>query len=303
MLTSVFSLLEIALLVGLLYAPITIGLALSFRLLNYPDLTCEGSAMFGGAIAFIALHNSILSPFSLPLAFLAGAAAGVLTALLHVYVRVSRLLSGIISTAILYSVTIRLLGGRSNWRASTNTIFDSINPSDGTMLDIIVALATVILIFAACLVLFRSYPGRLLRALGDNERYVTSLGKNVKLYLIMGLSISNGIIGLGGGMLSHFKRVCDVNMSFGLLIGALAAMVLGETIYTARALWCYVITCLVGTFVYNIAIGVVYFSWGTPIDRIIQPSDVRMITGLLLIVPAVISLRLQSRYKLFNSTW
>lgn len=303
MTSSLQSLFETALLVGLLYAPITIGLALSFRLLNYPDLTCEGSVMFGGAVAFVALHNGVHPILTLLLALVAGMGAGAVTASLHSYVRVSKLLSGIISTAILYSVTIRLLGGKSNLRVSKETIFDVINPHEMALLDITMAFVIVGLIFVACFFLFRSYPGRILRALGDNERYVTSLGKNPRLYLILGLSISNGIIGLCGGVLSHFKHVCDVNMSFGLLIGALAAMVIGETIYAARTVWQYIIVCVIGTFAYNIAVGAIYFNWGTRIENLIHPSDVRMVTGLLLIVPAVISLRFRTRYKIFKSDW
>lgn len=298
-----FGLLLTAALVSLLYAPVTIGLAMAFRLLNYPDLTCEGSFMFGGALSLFALEAGWPSLLAIVVGAIGGFIAGSLTALLHTQLRVSRLLSGIITSAILYSVTIHLLRGQANKRVTKATIFDALDIGNLDLQNLLVAaiIAAVALVF--CWALYRSRLGRVLRALGDQEWFCVSLGRNPKMYLIVGLGLANALIALAGATLVHFKRVCDVNMGFGVLVAALAGLVLGETVYSARSVWTHSAMCLVGTGIYNIALGAFYFDWGIGMERFVLPSDVRLVTGLLLILPAIILLRVKGRYKLFNSNW
>jgi putative ABC transport system permease protein len=303
-LAAIVSLFATAILVGLLYSLFTIGLSLSFRVLNYPDITLEGSVILGGALSFNALHAG-LDPFSAILVgALGGAVAGLFTAIQYLYFGVSKLLSGIITTAILYSINIRLLGGRANVRfENIRTIFDVINPSHNRNIDILVLGLVVFLIVIACTALFRTRGGILLKALGDNEAFIVSLGQNPKVVTLTGLALSNAVIGLGGAVLVQYKNTCDVNMSFGLLISALAAMVLGETILQARKMWLYLIGSIVGTVIYNLAIAVVLFSWSSQWERIVMASDVRLVTGLLLIVPTLITVKWGRKFRLFKSDW
>jgi len=297
------ALLWTAALVTLLYAPVTIGLAVAFRLLNYPDLTCEGSFIVGGALSFVALQAGLPPILSLVVALVGGMAAGAFTGWLHTQLRVSRLLSGIITAAILYSLTMRLLGGRANRWIATGTVFDTIHLKNTSIGDFIVAGLIAYLVLVLCAFLYVSHFGRVLRALGDQEWFCVSLGKNPATLLIAGLSISNALIALSGAILMQFKHVCDVNMGSGVLISALAGLVLGETVHSARSVWGHTVMCVVGTGIYNIALGAFYFDWELGIERFILPSDVRLVTGLLLIIPALILLRVKGRYRLFNSSW
>jgi len=301
----VLSLIETALLVGLLYSLFTIGLSISFRVINYPDLTLEGSVIFGGALCYNAL-NIGLDPYSaLIVGMVGGALAGLFTAIQHLYFNVSKLLSGIITTAILYSINIRMLGGKSNVRfIDFDGLFKINNPSNNQYIDIAILFIVVLVVLMLLQRLFNTRLGMILRVLGDNKAFVISLGKSPKAVTILGLVLANAIIGLGGAILVQYKNTVDVNMSFGLLISALAAMMLGETIIQARNIWQYFTSNVLGTILYSLAIGIVLYSWGNRWEEIIMASDVRLVTGLLLLIPAIIiKLRKSRKYKIFKSDW
>ena len=303
-LSGIVTLLETALLVGLLYSLSTVGLSLSFRILNYPDLTLEGSVIFGGALAFRALKAGLDPWTSLLVGAFAGALAGGFTAVQYLYLRVSKLLSGIITTAVLYSINLRLLGGRANARfESTPSLFDVLNPDGSRRVSILILSAFVLLVIALSTLLFRTKLGMLIRTLGDNEMFVVSLGQNPRALTLTGLVFSNAIIGLGGAVLVQFKNTVDVNMSVGLLIGALAAMVLGEALVAAKSLWEYMLSSVLGTVAYNLAIALVLFSWSSRWDSLVMSSDVRLLTGLLLIVPTALGVRRRGKFRLFRSEW
>jgi putative ABC transport system permease protein len=303
-LENIYNLLYAAILVGLLYSLFTIGLSISFRVLNYPDLTLEGSAIFGGSISYVFLSLGYAPVISLIMGMFAGALSGIFTAVLHVYLSVSKLLSGIITTAILYSINIRLLGNKANVRVNGNGgIFNFINPSDNSIISLIVLVIVLLIVLTFIYILFKIKIGYLLRAMGGNEQFIIRLGYNPKVVIIAGLALSNSIIGLGGAILVHYKNYVDVNMSFGLLIGALASMVLGETLISSRNMLRNSISNIIGTISYNFAIALVLFSWSPIWDQFIHASDVRLISGLMLLVPIAIKKRKENKYKLFKSDW
>jgi putative ABC transport system permease protein len=284
----------------MLYAPVTLGLAFSFRVLNYPDLTCEGSFLAGSAVS-VALIEAGISPLvALGVAALAGGIAGAVTGIVHIKGGVTRLLSGFVTTAIAYSITIRLLGGRANLRALKDTLFDTLNPSNSASRECAILVVISVGLCVSVALFYKTRFARVLRALGDTPWYCVSLGKNPKLYLVIGLATANSLIGFGGGLVSQYKRICDVNMSFGVLVSGLAALVLGETLFASRSMTAHAVMCFVGTWVYNLAVGLFYFGeWG---DKLL-PSDVRFVTGILLLIPSLVLSRRLSRYRLFNSEW
>lgn len=292
-------------LVGLLYCLFTIGLSISFRVINYPDLTLEGSTILGGALCFNALHLGI-DPFTaLLVGFVGGALAGVFTGILYLYGNVSKLLSGIITTAILYSLNIRFLGGKSNVRlVGKNTVFTLMSPSDNTIQSIFILSAFVIFILCILFFLFRLRIGYLLRILGDNEKFINTLGRNPKKFTLIGLGLANGIIGLGGALMVQYKNTCDVNMSFGLLVGALAALMLGESIFSAKSIFKHFTFSVAGTILYSLVIGFVLYSWSPDWEKYVMASDVKLFTGLLLIALALFTkYHRTGKISLFNSHW
>jgi putative ABC transport system permease protein len=150
---------------------------------------------------------------------------------------------------------------------------------------------------------FQTKNGTLLRVSGGNGRFLISYGKNPKVYTFIGLGLANAVIGIGGAILVNFKNTVDINMSFGLLVSALAAMVIGESIFNAHKMWHSLLGNILGTIIYNLAIGVFLFSWDSQNYSLFVASDVRMITGLLLIIPILIKNKKTDRFNLFNSEW
>jgi putative ABC transport system permease protein len=296
--------LTIAILVGLLYSLVTIGLGVSFRVLNYPDLTLEGALVFGATASLLVLQATGSSSLSIFSGMAAGGVAGALTATIHLVFRVSKLLSGIVTAAVLYSVNIRLLGNLSvvrHTRGATLFTRDEFTAQDQPS-SILLLLGIVSAVVVLLAVLFRSRAGLLLRGLGEDERFVAAQGHSPKLYLTAGLMLANALIGLCGSLLFHFHRVVDVNMVAGTLVAALAAMMIGETACPARAVWHHISGCVVGTIVYQAFVTLVLFGLGGTLENLVIASDVRLLTGLCLIIPSLVVLRRRS-HRLFASNW
>jgi putative tryptophan/tyrosine transport system permease protein len=303
MVSTLTSWLEVGFLVGVLYSPVTIGLAWAFRILNYPDLTCEGTFILSGAVSIVVLNSTGSVVVAFCAASLCGILAGVLTGCLHVYLRVSRLLSGIISWAILYSLTIRVLGGTSSLRASSLTLFKAANSGNSALVEVIIAVCAAGVLLTCAIMLGRSRWGRVTRAAGDQSWFTTSLGYSPVATTLGGLAVANAFIGFGGGLICHHRGVCDVSMGTGLLVAGLASMVLGEAVFNARHVWQHMIVVVAGTVLYNLAISAFYFDWGIGLQTVLLPSDVRFVSGLLLLIPAAIVARRSGRYRLFASEW
>lgn len=295
--------LAVGVLVGMLYAPLTLGLAWAFRIMNYPDLTCEGTFMFSGAVSIVVLNSSNSLMLAVFCGIISAAIAGFFTAFLNVYLKISRLLSGIITWSILYSVTIRVLGGFSELHATKPTIFTAINKSSSANVELGIALTATFLITLITIVTAKSRWGRITRAFGDQPWFSVGLGFSSKKLTILGLIGANILIGMSGILLCHFRELCDVNMSMGVLISGLAALVIGEAIYDAKGISGYIVILVIGTIIYNLSIGAFYFNWKIGLEKIFFPSDVRLFTGLMLLIPSAIIARKLRRYRLFASEW
>jgi len=303
MIETVLNWLQVGLLIGLIYAPITLGLSWTFRLMNYPDLTCEGSFMLSGAVSIAMLNLTGNLGISIFCGILSAGLAGCLTALLHVQLRISRLLSGIVSWAILYSITIRVLGGLSNLSAKKPTLFTKLNPTSSSNIELMIAIVGVALITGIAIYIANIRWGRITRAFGDQQWFSVGLGFSPKLIFVVGLFVGNSLIGTGGVLVCHFKGVFDINMSTGVLIAGLASLVMGEAVFSSKRVWQHILTVICGTIIYNLAIGAFYYDWGIGLEKIFQPSDVRLVSGLMLLIPAALVARKRNKFKLFASEW
>jgi putative ABC transport system permease protein len=259
--------------------------------------------MISGAVSIAVLNatgNILLAMLS---GIIAGAISGCFTACLHVHFRVSRLLSGVITWALLYSITIRTLGGLSNLEAKGPTFFTALNAhSSETVEFVIVSIASLLLVVIA-IAAATSHWGRVSRAFGDQPWFAVGLGFSPKTLTILGLALANTFIGVGGVLLCQFREVCDVNMSAGVLVAGLASLVMGEAVFNTRKIWQYIITVSIGSIIYNLAITAFYFDWGIGLEKVLLSSDVRFVSGLMLLIPAVLVAQRRSRYKLFTSEW
>lgn len=297
-------LLETALLTGFLYGLITLGASISFRVLDYPDLTLEGGGVFAASISYLILYAGGQWPLALIGAMVAGGLAGALTAILHLYLRVGRLLSGIITSALLYSINIRLLDHSANAALprKTVTVYNYYSASDITS-KLILSCSIVALVVAILSLFLLTRIGHLLKAVGEEPRFTIYLGYSPKLLVFLGLVTANSLVGCGMGLIMQYRRIVDVNMVGGLLVSTLAAMVLGEACFRPRSLIVFVPSMIGGTIVYSLVLVGALHDWHEGWSEVVTASDVRMITGLLLLLPTASMEFFRTRWKLFPSKW
>lgn len=274
------NLISISLEQGLVYCLATVGVAISFRLLHFPDLTVDGSFALGGAVGAAALAAGQSPLASLILVLFAGLLAGAFTASLHNWLGISRLLAGILTMTMLYSVNLRTMG-RSNVSlldVTTLLTWAEINwPAWFPRLALIAFLAVVL---AGVLLLVRIFLatefGAYLRATGENIQVVKSLGMNSKLFILVGLALSNMFVSLSGFIVAQKQGFADVSMGLGLIISSLAALVIGESLVRPKSLSSLLAAIVLGSVLYQVCLGV-----GLRLG--LAASDLKMVTGLLVV--------------------
>ena len=222
---------------GLIYAIMALGVYLTFRILNFPDLTVDQSFTTGAATAAILIVNYDLDPvLALGAAFLAGALAGVITGLLHAKGGINPLLAGILTMLALYSINLRIMGNRANVPLLGNdTLYTWFNSSGITGWTLILVLAIIVLVVKLVLDWFLGTDmGLGLQATGDNEEMVRSFGVSTDTMKIVGLAVSNGLVGMAGAFIAQKQGSADISMGIGLILVGLASVILGQALFNNR---------------------------------------------------------------------
>ena len=282
---------DVGLVMGLLLAWAVLALALSFRLLDFPDLTIEGSLPLGAAV-FAELHKGGL-PISVSVicALLAGAIAGALTGFLYVKFRLNKFLAGIIVVAITYSLSLRIMGASNIGLLQLDSVFDLVDPLNksmpwhlhlGTILMLIgfIVIGGMVLLWA-----LTTYRGVRLRVAGSNPEYAKSLGINVSLNMILGLAITNSLAAFSGLLLTMHQGFADISMGQGVLILALAAMTIGERLLPEKHFPFHLfvfLAAIVGSVAYQILVAYA-------VRAGLAPTDLKLATAILVL--AVVALR------------
>lgn len=258
--------------IGLIYGIVAIGIFLTFRIIDFPDLTCDGSFVTGAASAAVGLKAGIPPSLTLCLAFLAGGAAGFLTGVLHNYFKVTNLLAGILTAFMLYSINLKILGGIPNITLIDEpTIFSS---------SALLPLAVIaILISIAVSYLLSTDFGLALRSIGQNKKLALSSGISMSFYTYIGLVLSNALIGLGGGLFTQHQGFVDVSQGVGTVIIGLAAVMIGEKVLPFRSMWVSVAACMVGSIIYRLIVAFALHSEWLGLET----QDLNLITGILVI--------------------
>jgi putative ABC transport system permease protein len=252
---------------GLVYGIVTIGIFLSFRVLNFADMTCDGAFVLGGCLAAVGVKNGVSAPVSLILTFLGGSAAGWTTACLHNYCKITDILAGILVAFMLYSLNLRIMGG------VPNVTLDVGGGYGGGLV-----LAGILVPLAVGYLLVSDF-GLALRGLGQNRHLARSYGISTASTIASGLALSNGLIALGGAFFTLTQSFCDIGGGAGTLVVGLASLVIGEKILPFRSPAVAVVACVVGSIVYRLLIG--FALHGDVIS--LRSSDLNLITGLLII--------------------
>jgi putative tryptophan/tyrosine transport system permease protein len=271
---------------GFLFGFLGLGVLITFRFFRFPDLTAEGSYPLGGAVVATLLVARVNPFLATGAAVLAGAAAGVVTALIHTKLRINNIIAGIIVMTAIYTVNLRVMGRANTPLLDVRSVFDA--TADGLRalgLAVRVDAPTVIGILLAWLVLvslllvafFRTDLGLAVRATGENEVMIRALGVDTDRTKILGLAISNGIIALSGALVAQDHGFADIGMGIGVLVTGAAAVLIGEALFGDRTVGWWVLAALVGVVVYRLLVAVAL--------RIgLAPTDLRLITAALLLL-------------------
>lgn len=260
--------------IGLIYGIVAIGILLSFRMIDFPDLTCDGSFVSGAAASSVALKAGLSPWLALLIAFLAGGAAGFITSVLHHKFKVANLLAGILVAFMLYSINLKILGGVPNIALIDEpTIFSNTSP-------FLVLIFIVAIIFFVLSYLLTTDFGLALRSIGQNKKLALTFGISIPFFTYVGLILSNALIGLGGGLFSQHQGFVDVSQGVGTVIIGFAAVMIGEKLLPFRSMWITVIAAVSGSILYRLIIAFALHSEYLGLET----QDLNLITGLLVIV-------------------
>jgi len=270
---------------GLVYAFVTIGVFLTLRVLAFPDLTVDGSFVVGGSIAAIMIFNGC-NPFLATLAAIVGGlACGSITGLLNTKLRMPALLAGILMMVGLYSINLLIMGRPNVPLLRSITMFDSVAhlfaTTRSTILVIIVVAVVAFIVLIILNWFLRTEIGLALRASGDNEQMVRSLGVDTDKNILLGCAISNGLVALAGALVAQNQQFCDVNMGIGMIVMGLAAVIIGEALIHPRGVTSMLLAALAGTFLYRLFITIA-------LRLGLAPGNLKLITALLVIIALAI---------------
>lgn len=266
-----------ALTIGVVYSLLALSVLFSFRILGFPDLTPDGTFLVGASFGGIVLMGSGSVTLSLTCAFAIGALLGILTAILHNILNISKLLSGILVMTMLYSVSLRIMNTSNLSLISSHTLWSSDYSASSQYANLIIAIIIVGIVLVLLYLFLKTNLGLRIRALGDSEETAKKVNLKIKKNNMIGLAISNGIAGLAGGVISQFQGFVDVSMGTGLVITSLAAIIIGEIILKPKTVFVLLLCAIIGMIIYQ---GII-----TVALRIGLPStDMKIATVILTIV-------------------
>ena len=266
---------------GLVFGFVATGVYLTFRVLGFPDLTVDGSFTLGAAVAAVLIANG-LNPFLATAAALgAGLSAGLATSLLNTKLRIPALLAGILVMVALYSINLRVMRGANVSLLRQVTIFALTSQFLGLetriAYSLMVATVLAVVVFVTLNWFLRTEIGLALRATGDNEQMVRGAGTDTDKTTVLGVSLSNGLVALGGAVVAQGQGFADVGMGIGMIVMGLASVIIGEALFRPKGVARLLLAVLGGTFVYRLVISVA-------LRLGMAPGDLKLITAVLVVI-------------------
>ena len=265
--------------IGLIFALVALGVLISFRVLNFPDMTADGSFPLGGAVAAILIVNGWNPVIATALATVCGAATGWLTAYLNVKMKIMQLLAGILVMIALYSVNLRVMGKPNVAMINVTTVFDlaHVGSLPSYVSQPLVLLVVVVVAKLAVDWFFGTETGLAMRSTGINPRMARAQGISTDRQTLVGLALSNGLIGLAGALFAQTQGGADISMGIGTIVAGLAAVIIGETLFHARSFFLTTLACVLGAVLYRFLIALALNS-----DFIgLQAQDLNLVTAVL----------------------
>jgi putative ABC transport system permease protein len=280
---------------GLIYSLVALGVYLSFRTLQFPDMTVDGSFPLGAAVAGSSIllgFNPFIATF---FAMLAGAFFGYITAFMSTRLKMLNLLAGILTMTALYSVNLRIMGRPNLALLGETTIPSIVSPFlkpivscfSGILPDMtnfLILAAISILVVLLINWFLKTRLGIALRSTGSNPRMARSIGINDDTMIQIGISLSNAIVALAGALFAQFYGFADVSMGVGTIVIGLAALIIGEALFHARRISLLLVSCVIGAILYRLVIA---FALNSS-DLGLQASDLNLVTALLVAIAMMI---------------
>lgn len=248
-----------ALSLGLLWAVMTIGVNITYRILNISDLTVEGSIVTGAAIAATAITGGVNPYIAVLLAILGGMAAGLITGILHTKLKIPALLSGILTMIALYSINLRIMGKANISLLRIKTVFTPLTEMGLSSVASVIVVGFVIVMAIVCILywFFGTEIGCAIRATGNNPQMVRAQGINTDTTIILGLVLSNGLVALSGALIAQSQSFADVQMGIGSIVIGLASVIIGEVLFGKNQFFIRLLSLVLGAITYRIIIALV----------------------------------------------
>ncbi|OLN27644.1 ABC transporter permease [Desulfosporosinus metallidurans] len=267
---------------GLMYAIMVLGVYLTFRILDYADLSVDGSFTLGAATATSMIVGGANPWLATGMAFIVGNLAGLFTGILHTKFKITPLLSGILTMTALYSINLRVMGRANISLLGSRTIFTDF--AQLTFMEeygvFVLSLISVVFLGAVIYVFLQTELGLALRSTGDNELMIRSLGVNTDLMKILGLSISNGLVALAGSYVAQNQQFADASMGIGMIIAGLASVIIGEVLVGTSSIGRTIIAVICGGIIYRVIIALV-------LQLGLAPTDLKLVTSIIVITALV----------------
>lgn len=283
---------------GIIWGIMTLGVYITFKVLDFPDLTVDGSFALGGAVSAILISNGMNPFITLIFAFLAGSLAGLATGILNTKLQIPGILAGILTMIALYSINIRVMGGRPNipllGMATSLTIIQNILSLSKVLSDLLVGFVFSFFIVLIMYWFFGTEMGCAIRATGNNEKMIRALGVDTNIMKTIGLMISNALVSLSGALVTHSQGYADVGMGTGTIVVGLASVIIGEVIFGNRFNFLYKLSSIVmGSIIYRIIIAIV-------LQLGLKATDLKLLTAIIVAIALSVPVLNKKATKILN---
>ena len=290
--------------IGLILSLLALGVFISFRIFEFPDITADGSITLGAAVAAVLVIAHVHPAVASAAAFVAGALAGTTTGILHTRFRINGLLSGILVMTALYSLNLHIMGKSNLPMLSERTLASMAESAAISMLGtsavhvfgwevsardaavLALALATAVVVGTALYLFFRTNLGTAMQAAGDNAQMIRALGVNVDNMIVLGLALSNGLIALAGALLAQYQGFADVQMGIGMVVWGLASIIIGEALVGVRDLGFVIIGAVMGSVLFRLIVALALRGG-------LNPNDLKLITAIFVFMALILPSLLQ----------
>lgn len=298
MLEGIFLAIQGAASQGIIWGIMTLGVYITFKVLDFADLTVDGSFALGGAVSAILISNGMNPFITLFFSFLAGSLAGLATGILNTKLQIPGILAGILTMIALYSINIRVMGGRPNipllGMATSLTIIQNILSLSKVVSDLLVGFIFSVFIVLIMYWFFGTEMGCAIRATGNNEKMIRAIGVDTNVMKTIGLMISNALVSLSGALVTQSQGYADVGMGTGTIVIGLASVIIGEVIFGNRFNFLYKLSSIVmGSIIYRIIIAIV-------LQLGLKATDLKLLTAIIVAIALSVPVLNKKATKILN---